>query len=564
MGRITNLENPPSQPVWSPDGRSIAFKSFVSRPPKDFAQLPPPPSGASWADPAVVVDRYMYRYDGIGYLEPGYIHLFVVSADGGTPRQVSTGDFHHGRPWAHASEAVWTPDGKFLLMSTNRHSNYEFDQMNSEIYEFDLEKKKVRALTSRQGPDEGPSVSPDGKYIAYVGFDDKFMSFQAKRLYVMKRDGSGTRMLSGDLDRSVSSARWAPDGSGVFCLYTDHGNTKIALYDLEGHRKIVAANVGTGGRAYHYGLAYTVANTGAVAFTYTRPDIPGDVAVLGPGGSDPRVITAVNRDLLSQRTLGEVEEVWYESSLDQQKIHGWILKPPGFDPKRKYPLILEIHGGPLAAYGDRFATTHQIMASNGYVVLYTNPRGSTSYGSDFANQIHHAYPGNDFFDLDSGVDMMIEKDYIDGENLFVTGGSGGGILTCWMIGRTDRFRAAASLYPAINWYAFVLTIDDPLFLRYQFPGFPWDHVEHFEKRNLLSVVKNVKTPTMLITGDKDYRTPLWEAEQYYRALKLLDVETVLVRVPGEPHGTRNRPSHFAAKIRSILGWFNEHKVNEKR
>jgi acylaminoacyl-peptidase len=288
------------------------------------------------------------------------------------------------------------------------------------------------------------------------------------------------------------------------------------------------------------------------------------VGVGAVGGGAPRVVTQVNADLLAQRRLGAVEEVWYESDSPIKslfKVQGWILKPPDFDPSRKYPLILEIHGGPFANYGDRFDVEKQVWAGKGYVVLYTNPRGSTSYGEWFANLIHHAYPGDDYFDLVNGVDALIADGHVDRENLFVTGGSGGGVLTCWMIGRTDRFRAAASQYPVINWYSFTLTADLSVFFwKYWFPGLPWDHTQHYMDRSLTSVVKNVKTPTMVITGEEDWRTPISESEQYYKALKLLKVESVLVRVPGEPHGIRQRPSHHVAKMLNIVGWFDKHRT----
>ena len=561
--KVTNLQEAPSAPAWSPDGRSIAFKALVPEPPLTFAELPPRPARAQWAEPLAIVDSYMYRYDGMGYLRRGYVHIFVVPAEGGTARQISKGDFHHGRPRVHASGLVWTPDGKYLLMSTNRHSNYEFDPANTEIYEFEVATGEVRALTDRHGPDSQPAVSPDGKQIAFVGFDDKYLSYQLRHLYVMNRDGSQIRRISPEVDRSFMRPVWTPDGSGVLCLQANQGDTRIVQVSLDGKLKVVSGNVGTAGLAFSFGASFSVSKTGAFSFPYSSVEIPGDIAVASPEHPKPRILTGVNDDLFSDRTLGSVEEIWYSSSLDQRRIHGWIMKPPGFDASRKYPLILQIHGGPFAYYGAKFSLNMQMSAAQGYVVLYTNPRGSTSYGADFANEIHYKYPGDDFYDLNSGVDFMLARGYIDPENLFVTGGSGGGILTCWMIGRTDRFTAAASLYPAINWYAFVLTIDDPLLLKYQFPGFPWDHLEHYESRNLLSVVKNVKTPTMLLTGEKDYRTPLWEAEQYYRALKLLDVETVLVRVPGEPHGVQNRPSHHMDKLLTVLGWFEHYKKGKE-
>jgi len=559
--KLTNLPYPPSGIAWSPDSKQIAFAAPVPEAPRTIATLPPAPAGAKWADPATVIDKLIYRFDRVGYIKPGYIHLFVLPAEGGTPRQISSGSFHHGGFGFRAGEAIWTPDGKYLLISANRRPDFEYEPLDSEIYEFAVADGTVRALTNRRGPDASPAVSPDGKFIAYLGFDDAYQGYQVTQLYVMNRDGSGARVLSAKLDRDVRSPRWAADGSGIYFLYDDQGNTKLAFYRLDGTLKQLTANVGTGGTAYGgFGDAYTVAPNGNFAFTYTRPQVPGDIAVASFSNPTARVITALNEDLLAQRTLGEVEEIWYASALDGRKIQGWLIKPPGFDAAKKYPLILEIHGGPFANYGDRFDLEKQLMAAQGYVVLYTNPRGSTSYGGEFGNLIHHSYPGDDFYDLNSGVDAALAKGYIDPESLFVTGGSGGGVLTCWMVGRSDRFRAAASAYPVINWYSFVLTADISSFvIKYWFPGLPWDHLEHYMTRSLLSVVKNVKTPTMVITGEEDYRTPMSESEQYYLALKLLQVDSVLVRVPGESHGISGRPSHHMAKLLNILSWFNQHK-----
>jgi acylaminoacyl-peptidase len=366
--------------------------------------------------------------------------------------------------------------------------------------------------------------------------------------------------LSGSLDRDVANIRWSPDGSGIYFISDDEGNTGLHFMTLDGPINKIAANLGSSLSAYGGGGAISIARNGAYATTQSGPHMPGDIAVGETGASELRVLTRVNEDLFAARKLGEVEEIWYDSSKDGRKVQGWLLKPPDFDPSRKYPLVLEIHGGPFANYGDRFDIEKQLMASSGYVVLYTNPRGSTSYGEEFGNLIHHAYPGDDFYDLDSGVDAAIAKGYIDPENLMVTGGSGGGVLTSWMVGRTTRFRAAVTVYPVINWYSFNLTSDIGNFTsKYWFPGFPWDHPEHYEKRSLLSVVKNVKTPTMVLCGEEDYRTPMSESEQYYQALKLLGVDTALVRVPGEPHGISRRPSHHIAKILTIVGWFDKYR-----
>jgi acylaminoacyl-peptidase len=559
--KLTSLISAPAGIAWSPDGKWISFTALVPEEPAKVEGMPKPPEGAKWAEPATVIDRLVYRFNGPGYLKAGYTQLFVVPAEGGTPRQISSGNFQHGGIAFRSSEAVWTPDGKHLIMSANRRPDYELEPIDTEIFEFTVADGAVRALTSRKGPDHSPQVSPDGKRIAYLGFDDRYQGYQVTRLYVMARDGSGSRLLSESLDRDVANIRWSPDGTGIFFTSDDEGNTGLHFLTLDGPVKKLAANLGSGWSAYGGGASISIARDGAFATTFSRPHVPGDIAVGTLGGASTRVLTAVNEDLFAAKALGEVEEIWYESSKDRRRVQGWLLKPPDFDPSRKYPLILEIHGGPFANYGDRFDLEKQLMAARGYVVLYTNPRGSTSYGGEFGNLIHHAYPGDDFYDLDSGVDAAIAKGYIDPENLMVTGGSGGGVLTSWMVGRTTRFRAAVTVYPVINWYSFVLTSDIGNWTsKYWFPGLPWDHVEHYEKRSLLSVVKNVKTPTMVLCGEEDYRTPMSESEQYYQALKLLGVDTALVRVPGEPHGISRRPSHHMAKILSIIDWFEDHRT----
>jgi acylaminoacyl-peptidase len=562
--KVTNVTSAPNGIAWSPDGKWISFTMHVPENATQIVKMPAPPEGAKWAEPAKVIDKLVYRFNGAGYLKPGYTHLFVAPADGGTPRQISSGKFQHGGVAFGASEAVWSPDGRALIMSVNRHEKFELEARDTDVFEFSVADGAVKKLTSRKGPDGAPSVSPDGKQIAYVGYEDKFQGYQVSQLQVMNRDGGSQRVISAKWDRDVQSPRWAPDGSGIYFLSDDNGNTGLYFITLDGNVRKIVKDVGSSTSAYSGGGAFTIAKNGAFAMTWKNTQVPGDIAVGMSSDGKAKPITAVNEDLFTAKKLGQVEEVWYNSSKDNRKIQGWIIKPPDFNPSKKYPLILEIHGGPFANYGDRFDLEKQMMAASGYVVLYTNPRGSTSYGGEFGNLIHHAYPGDDFYDLNSGVDALVAKGYIDADQLYVTGGSGGGVLTCWMIGRSPRFRAAVTVYPVINWYSFVLTSDIGNWtVNHWFPGFPWDHVEHYEKRNLLSVVKNVKTPTMVLTGEADYRTPMSDSEQYYQALKLLGVESVLVRVPDEPHGIQVRPSHHMSKILHIIGWFDQHrKKNE--
>ena len=557
---LTNGAIPPAGPTWSPDGKLIAFTQFVPKAPLVVGTPLAPPPGATWAPPPKYTDALVFRFDGVGEVPVGFTHIFVVRADGGAPRQLSKGDFNHGGVFGGGG-VVWTPDGTELIAAARRREKADEELLESDIFAFAVADGAMRQLTDRNGPDGEPAVSPDGKLIAYTGFDERYQGYQNALLYVMNRDGSGKRALSTKLDNSVGSPTWSADGKGIYVQYDDKGDTKVGLFALDGSWRVVASHLGSGMMAYSGG-SYSVARNGSVAYTLSTPSIPSNVAVVGSGASaTPVSVTSLNAELLATRTLGAVEEIWYESSKDKRKIQGWIIKPPGFDAKKKYPLILEIHGGPFANYGARFDDEKQIMAANGFVVLYTNPRGSTSYGEEFGNLIHHAYPGDDFFDLNSGVDAVIAKGYVDEKNLFVTGGSGGGVLTAWMIGHTDRFRAALAFYPVINWESFSLTADmAPSSVNNWFPGMPWDHKDNYDKRSLLSVVKNVKTPTLIMTGEEDFRTPMSESEQYYKALKMLGVESVLVRVPEEPHGIRRRPSHEASKLTTMQGWFEKHKA----
>jgi dipeptidyl aminopeptidase/acylaminoacyl peptidase len=554
--RITNLEQTPDSIAWSPDGKMLSFSALVPGKGPHIADLPAPPAGAKWADPPTAYDRLVYRFNGMGYLKPGYMQIFVVSSEGGAPRQITNGNFPNGGNELGPNRASWTPDGKFLIVSVNRHPESDHEYLDDEVYEFSVADGSLRALTNRKGPDNSPAVSPNGKLIAYTGYDDRYQGHQTTKLYLMNRDGTGSHSLWDKLDRDIQDPQWAADSTGVYFRYDDQGDSKIGFCLTDGTCKKIAdhlaSTLGAGGSG-----TFSLSHTSMMAVTYGRPDNPGDIAILNNGAM--KVLTAINEELFAQKKPGHVEEITYQSSKDNRKIQGWIVHPPDFDPTKKYPLVLEIHGGPFADYGDRFDFEKQVLASRGYVVLYTNPRGSTSYGEEFANLIHHAYPGDDFSDLNSGVDAVIAKGYIDTNNLFVTGGSGGGVLTCWTIEHTDRFRAAVSLYPVINWYSFALTTDIPFITKYWFPGLPWENTDNYMQRSLTNLVSKIKTPTLVMTGEADYRTPISEAEQFYEALKLLNIDTVLVRVPEEPHGISRRPSHHVAKMLYIAGWFEQHK-----
>jgi acylaminoacyl-peptidase len=553
-GRLARLSEEPAGVSWSPDGKTIAYTMHVAETPAPFVKLPTPPKGATWAEPPRLIRALNYRFDGRGYLKEGHQHLFVLPADGGTPRQLTQG------PYDHVGTPAWTPAGKWLLVAGNRHPDPGHDPLNTEIYEVSVADGSIRPVTSRKGPDQNPTMATDGR-LAYTGFEDRQQGHQVTQLYVLEQGSPAPRAVTAKLDRDVKSPVWIKNGTELVFQFDDEGNTRIASVAPGDEPRNLVDRVGgtTLDRPYASG-SFSAANDGTIAYTRTEPGYPAEIAVLTPTAKQPRQLTNLHASLLDQRKLATIEEIHYKSSHDGRMIQGWIVKPPDFDAKKKYPLILEIHGGPFANYGPRFAIQMQLFAAAGYVVLYTNPRGSTSYGEEFGNLIHHAYPGHDYDDLMSGVDALLKRGYIDENNLFVTGGSGGGVLTAWIIGKTGRFRAAVVGKPVINWFSFVLTADIyPFFNRYWFPGPPWEHAEHYLKRSPIALAGNVTTPTMILTGEADHRTPMSESEQLYQALKLRKIDAALVRVPGASHDIAARPSHQIAQVAYVLQWFETHR-----
>lgn len=553
LAQLTRTAETPRNLAWSPDGKWIAFAMRVQVEAPTMGKLPPAPRGAEWAPPPVVIDRLVYRNDGSGPRPEAFYQLFVVPAEGGAARQLTEGPFdHNGR-------IAWAADSEALFFSANRGEDRERNVVNTDLFRLSLDSGAITALTTRAGPDGSVAASPDGRFLAFVGYDDRGLSYQRDHLYLMDLADGEVRELLPDLDRSVENPAWSDDSRHIYFQFDDRGDTVLARTDLRGRLERLATGLGgtSLGRPYA-GAEFALGGNGRYAFTLGHTQRPSELAT-ARAGSATRQLTQLNDNGVGQRSLARVEERWITSSADGEQVHAWVVLPPGFDPARKYPLILEIHGGPHTNYGARFAAEMQLYAAAGYVVLYVNPRGSTSYGEDFANLIHHNYPGEDYDDLMSAVDAVLAEGYIDSAQLYVTGGSGGGVLTAWIVGSTDRFRAAVVAKPVINWASFALTADNvPYFTRYWFPEMPWEAPQHYWQRSPLSLVGNVSTPTMLLTGEADLRTPISESEQYYAALKLRGVDTAMVRIPGAYHSIARRPSQLMAKVAAVLAWFERH------
>ena len=556
---VTTVKLAPLNPRWSPDGRTLAFVAQVDLPPVKPKNMPARPEGATWAPDAKVVTAYRYRTNEAGYATPGFRHVFTVPADGGAPRQVTTGDIQHINEDGAFS---WTADGQGLVVATNRRLDSDQAGRESDLWLVPLA-GAARQLTSADGPERDPEVSPDGRMVAFIGAAQKRSFYTQDDLWVMPLDGGAPRNLTAASDRPVSAPVWAEDGRSIYALYNEDGVQRVGQSPLTGGRpKTVVREVG-GTRLYapSSGGNFSVAG-GTVAYTSLFADRPTGLGLTRGG----RALAGLdfNTQWRAGKRIGKLEELRYASSADGTKIQGWVQYPPDFDPAKRYPLILEIHGGPNTDYGPMFSITHQLYAAAGYVVLFVNPRGSIGYGEAFANFFGKPYPGQDHDDLISGVRAMTARSYIDGRNIFIGGGSGGGLLTLWAIAKEpDLFRAAVSLRPVTDWTVQALASDlQAVTAQYWIGGTPWDNHDTYWQRSPLSLVGKVKTPTMLITGEADYRTPIAQTEIYYQALKMRGIDTVMVRLPDANHGM-GRPSQWLTSILMPIDWFDRYRVSAK-
>ena len=555
LALITQVEKSMENVVWSPNGEWLAFTMEVPAPKTDYVKsiyTPKKPKGAKWAKKPAVIEKARYQADGRGMLKPAYSHIFVVPSMGGTARQITAGNYQH------QSKLTWSPDSTAIIYSANLDDDWEYQGFETNLYSISISDGKNTQITDRKGAEFSASYSPDGKRLAYLTRKNDPVPYENTQLVVRNLKSDNVSTVSEKLDRGIADYAWQSNSSFIV-QYDDRGMRVLSRLSTSGKNQQLTNKLSgsTLGRPYISG-SFSLASNGAIAFSLGSAQRPADLGYWYKG--KVQQLTKLNDDVLGHRTLGEVQAIQYKSAFDGEPIQGWYITPPNFDPSKKYPLLLEIHGGPHLAYGPHFTAELQRYAADGYVVFYANHRGSTSYGERFAMLLDGKYSSKeDFADHNSGVDAMIAKGFIDENNLFIAGGSAGGIATAYAIGLTNRFNAAVITKPVINWVSKVLTADSYLGqIRNQFPGVPWENLEHYWQRSPISLVGNVTTPSLIMTGEDDRRTPMSESEQFYQALKLKQVDTALVRIPGSPHGIAGKPSRMIAKIEHTLAWLRQY------
>jgi dipeptidyl aminopeptidase/acylaminoacyl peptidase len=549
--QITRTTETPRGAKWSPDGKWIAFSMFTPEQERWPISIASEPKGAKWTPAPRIVDTLHFRQDQVGFLEDGNVRLYVVPSDGGTPREMTGASLNLAPGELRGAPSLdWTPDSQAIVFNATPTADGDLKYQSSSLYVKTLAPGEKRDLVVKPGVWTNPVVSPDGKLVAFTGYEPSGHTHTVSDLYVVGIGGSDMRKLSGGFDRDPINMRWAPDGTGVYFDADSNGARNLQLASVVGGVKPLTAA--------RQMLSFDSMSKNLVAAgIWSDLNHPQDVVVVNlkePG--QVRKITDVNGDVLQGKELAKTDEITYTST-GNAKVMGWIVKPPSFDASKKYPLILEIHGGPFGNYNVGFNYMFQNFAANGFVVLVTNPRGSTGYGSEFINGIDHNYPGPDYDDLMAGVDTVVAKGYIDQTRMYVSGCSGGGVLSSWVIGHTDRFAAAAVRCPVIDWISMAGHTDIPLFTYSFFQKPFWEDPSDWLSHSSIMSVGKVTTPTLLMTGVLDRRTPMPQTEEFYAALKVKGVPTKLLQFNDEYHGTGTKPSNYIRTQLYMMSWFKQ-------
>jgi len=581
--QFTTLPRGAGGPQWSPDGKMIVFYNSATpeeiakaatrnAPPQPGASPNPSPSPSAERESDVrVITRAVYRSNGAGYLDYKHPqHIWVVTApktgdEKVTPKQLTSGRFDQGG-------AVWARDGSRIYYDTDVSEEPYYELARTDLFSVAVTGGEPTKLTTFPMGAGAFTISPDGKQLAFIGsVTQPVRSYSQPDLWVMDlTPDAKPRNLTANFDYDIGGGLsgdnvapragggnlpvWSTDARSITIGYSKEGKANLGVFDVATGRQ---SDVTTGNHAVVNYRA--VPDASKFVLLISTPTRIGDLYWLDKPGGQPRQLTHINDELFSKLNLTEPEEVWH-NSFDGKKIQAWVQKPPDFDPNKKYPLILNIHGGPHAAYGFVFDHEFQWMAAKGYVVLYPNPRGSTSYGQEFGNIIQHNYPGDDYKDLMAGVDELIRRGYIDDKKLAVTGGSGGGLLTNWTIGQTTRFAAAVSQRDIASWTDWWYTADFTLFQPSWFKAPPFEDPEDYRRRSPITYVNKIQTPLMLILGEVDWRTPTGPGgEAMFRALKYRKIPTVMVRFPNESHelSRSGQPWHRIERLQHIVGWFDK-------
>lgn len=553
ISQLTHGQTPPKMIRWSPDGQSIAFRSRVPASSEWKISIASPPKGAKWTKDVTVIDSLHYRQDRVGAIA-GFDHLFIVPSEGGTARQLTEGRWHTVSRFSGMvgnAPYAFTPDGSAIIFDGNGPAgDVEETRYNSQIHKLDLATGNIEQLTKAEGYWSDPAVSPDGNTIVYAGKSDVITTYGTDEVRAINVDGTNERTITNDLPSGAGGFLFSRRNDRVYFAVRKEGESQVMRLRMNGTMEAITSGT-------HMVTLDSMTRSGQYAGRYRDPKTDFNLAVGDVSDGEITQLTDFNSDIMAGVTPGELEEIWYDSS-DDTKVQGWVMTPPDFDPSKKYPMLLYIHGGPHGMYGVNFNFMWQALAAKGYVVVYTNPRGSVGYGSDFANAIDNRYPGRrDFDDLMAGVDTVVDRGYIDVDKMYVAGCSGGGVLTTWVVGNTNRFAGAAALCPVINWISFAGTADIVAWGNKRFRTHWTEDPDLWLKHSPLMRAPHIKTPTLFMTGDKDLRTPLAQAEEMYTALKVLGTPTKLISIHGEYHGTTSIPSNMLRTIAILDKWFKE-------